>query len=59
MVYDLERRVLVWVGEDRTEDAPAKFFTGLGRRRCATVRALCMDMWAAYAKTAATHLLPR
>ena len=56
VVYDLERRVLVWVGEDRTQDTLAKFFTGLGRRRCATVRAVCMDMWAAYAKAVTTHL---
>ncbi|MGA7411567.1 MAG: transposase [Bryobacteraceae bacterium] len=27
VVYDLERRVLVWVGEDRTEEAVRKFFT--------------------------------
>jgi transposase len=50
VVYDLERRVLVWVGEERTEQTLAKFFTGLGARRCATVRIVCMDMWAAYAK---------
>lgn len=56
VVYDLERRVLVWVGEDRTENTLAKFFTDLGRRRCTTVQAVCMDMWAAYAKAVATHL---
>jgi transposase len=50
VVYDLERRVLVWVGEERTEQTLAKFFAGLGARRCATVRIVCMDMWAAYAK---------
>ena len=49
VVYDLERRVLVWVGEDRTTGTLAKFFTGLGRRRCRTIRVVCMDMWAAYA----------
>ena len=27
VVYDLERRVLVWGGEDRTEEAVRKFFT--------------------------------
>ena len=51
VVYDLERRVLVWVGEDRTEEAVRKFFTEeMGARRCATLRVVCMDMWAAYAK---------
>ena len=33
VVYDLERRVLLWVGEDRTEEAVRKFFTEeMGRR---------------------------
>ena len=27
VVYDLERRVLLWVGEDRTEEAVKPFFT--------------------------------
>ena len=50
VVYDLERRVLLWVGEDRTEEAVKKFFTEeMGRRRCHTLQVVCMDMWAAYA----------
>src|ERR1700730_18647533 len=33
VVYDLERRVLLWVGEDRTEEAVTRFFTvEMGRR---------------------------
>jgi len=56
VVYDLERRVLLWVGEDRTEEAVKKFFTEeLGRRRCRTLQAVCMDMWAAYAKLVREH----
>jgi len=56
VVYDLERRVLLWVGEDRTEQAIKKFFTEeLGRRRCRTLQAVCMDMWAAYAKLVREH----
>src|SRR5256712_3039010 len=51
VVYDLERRVLLWVGEDRTEEAVKKFFTEeMGRRRCHTLRVVCMDRWAPYAK---------
>src|ERR1700726_2424233 len=51
VVYDLERLVLLWVGEDRTEEAVKKFFTEeMGRRRCRTLQVVCMDMWAAYAK---------
>ncbi len=56
VVYDLERRVLLWVGEDRTEEAVKKFFTEeLGRRRCHTLRVVCMDMWAAYANLVREH----
>jgi len=56
VVYDLERRVLLWVGEDRTEEAVRKFFTEeLGRRRCGTLRVVCLDMWAPYAKLVREH----
>src|SRR5262249_3161183 len=56
VVYDLERRVLLWVGEDRTEEAVRKFFTEeMGRRRCHTLRVVCMDMWAPYAKLVKDH----
>lgn len=56
VVYDLERRELVWVGEDRGAETLAKFFTALGPRRCRTIRAVCLDMWAAYAKAVTAHL---
>ncbi len=56
VVYDLERRVLLWVGEERTEEAVQKFFTEeLGRRRCRTLQVVCMDMWAAYANLVREH----
>lgn len=56
VVYDLERRVLLWVGEDRTEEAVKKFFTEeMGRRRCRTLRVVCMDMWAPYVKLVREH----
>lgn len=56
VVYDLERRVLLWVGEDRTEEAVKKFFTEeMGRRRCGTLRVVCMDMWAPYVKLVREH----
>ena len=51
VVYDLERRVLLWVGDDRTEEAVRPFFTQeMGKRRCQTLRVVCLDMWATYAK---------
>ena len=56
VVYDLERRVLLWVGDDRTEEAVRPFFTlEMGKRRCQTLQVVCMDMWAAYAKLVRDH----
>jgi len=56
VVYDLERRVLLWVGDDRTEEAVQPFFTKeMGARRCRTLRVVCMDMWAPYAKLVREH----
>ena len=56
VVYDLERRVLLWVGDDRTEEAVRPFFTKeMGARRCHTLRVVCMDMWAPYAKLVREH----
>ena len=56
VVYDLERRESLWVGDDRTEEAVQPFFTRkLGKRRCRTLRMVCMDMWAPYAKLVRDH----
>ena len=56
VVYDLERRLLLWVGDDRTEEAVRPFFTKeMGTRRCHTLRVVCMDMWAPYAKLVREH----
>jgi transposase len=55
VVYDLERGVLLWVGEDRTEETLTRFFTALGRRRAATIRVACLDMWQAYLKAVRNH----
>ena len=56
VVYDLERRVVLWVGDDRTEEAVRPFFTEeMGKRRCQTLPVVCMDMWAAYAKLVRDH----
>jgi transposase len=55
VVYDLERRVLLWVGEDRTEETLTRFFSELGRRRSATVQVVCLDMWQAYLNAVQHH----
>jgi transposase len=52
---DLERRALLWVGENRTEETLTRFFTELGRCRSATVRVVCLDMWQAYLKAVQNH----
>src|SRR5690242_17288756 len=55
-IYDLERRVLLWVGDERTEEAVGAFFTEeMGPRRCRTLRVVCMDMWVAYATLVREH----
>lgn len=56
VVYDLERRVLLWVGDGRSEEGVLPFFTKeMGKRRCRTLRVVCMDMWAPYAKLVRDH----
>lgn len=46
--WDLKRKVLLWVGEDRTEATVKAFFTWFGKRRARTLKAVCMDMWKPY-----------
>ena len=55
VVYDLERGLLLWVGEDRTEETLSRFFRRLGRRRSASIRVVCLDMWQAYLKAVRNH----
>ena len=55
VAYDLERRALLWVDEHRTEETLTRFFTELGRRRSATIRVVCLDMWQAYLKAIQNH----
>jgi transposase len=57
VVYDLERRVLLWVGEDRTADTLNRFFAELGRRRCRSIHTVCMDMWPAFLRSVGENLL--
>ncbi len=44
------------MGDERTEEAVRPFFTQeMGRRRCRTLRVVCMDMWAIFAKLVREH----
>jgi transposase len=55
VVYDLERRVLLWTGEDCSERTLNRFFTQLGQRRSATIQVVCLGMWRAYLKAVRRH----
>ena len=55
VVYDLERRVLLWVGDDGPKGGatvpPKKWASGAAKR----FRVVCMDMWAPYANLVREH----
>jgi transposase len=57
LVYDLERRTLVWMGIDRDSNTMTRFFAWLGKRK-RSIRAVCCDMWAIYVESVRT-LLPQ
>jgi transposase len=48
LVYDLERRRLVWIGQNRDADTMQNFFTWLGPRKARSILIVCWDMWAIY-----------
>lgn len=56
LVYDLERRRLVWIGEDRETKTMERFFAWLGPRRRRSICIVCCDMWAIYMEAVQMHL---
>jgi len=56
VVYDLDRRRVVWVGRDRTTATMERFFAWLGPRRTRSIHTVCCDMWAVYLDAIRTHL---
>jgi transposase len=56
LVYDLIRRRLVWIGEDRETTTMEKFFEWLGPRRGRSIQVVCCDMWAVYIDAVKTNL---
>jgi transposase len=56
LVYDLERRRLVWIGEDRGFETMERFFTWLGPRRKRSIGVVCCDMWRIYVVALRRHL---
>ena len=56
LVYDLHRRRLVWIGEDRDTTTMEKFFQWLGPRRGRSIQVVCCDMWAIYIEAVEARL---
>lgn len=56
LVYDLIRRRLVWIGENRDAVTMDRFFEWLGKRRARSIRVVCCDMWAIYLTAIRLHL---
>jgi transposase len=55
VVIDPQRRRVLWVGRDRSREAVRPFFELLGKRGCRRIRAVAMDMSAAYANEVRAH----
>ena len=47
-VYDLERKRLLWSGEDRKQATLEAFFDFLGPEKTAAIEGICCDMWQPY-----------
>lgn len=55
-VSDLEKGVVLYVGEDRTEESLKPFFEGLDASQRQAIEAVAMDMWRPYMKVARTYV---
>jgi len=52
LVYQIDwhSKRLLWCGLGRTTDTLEEFFIYLGKKRCATIKYVCTDMWKPYLK---------
>jgi transposase len=48
VVYDLDRKRLIWTGAHRDKDSLREFFEWLGPERTALIEGVCCDMWQNY-----------
>ncbi|MHB9842021.1 ISL3 family transposase [Paraburkholderia terrae] len=57
LVYQIEAGCtrLLWVGQERTKESFAKFFTMIGQELCEKVEFVCSDMWKPYLEMIARH----
>jgi transposase len=56
VVWDHDRSRVVWIGDGKSEDTLAAFFTELGLERCEAIEIVTGDMGAAYLKAVGNHL---
>jgi len=54
-VLDVEKKEVLHVGKDRTEESLAAFYRQMGEQRCMNVEAVAMDMWRPYLKATQRH----
>ena len=57
LVYQIESTCtrLLWVGQDRTRESFARFFTVIGQELAAKIEFVCSDMWQPYLDLIAKH----
>lgn len=57
LVYQIEAGYtrLLWVGQERTKESFAKFFSIIGKPLCEKVEFVCSDMWQPYLEMIARH----
>jgi transposase len=56
VVNDLDRRRVLWIGDDRKKKTLAAFYEDLGEEGCAGLEAVAMDMWAPYIASTREHV---
>jgi transposase len=56
LVNDLDAAVVLYVADDRKQEALDAFYGGLGRQGCAGLTAVVMDMWAPYIASTRQHV---
>ena len=48
VVYDLDKRRLIWIGAGRDKATLRRFFQWWGKQRTAAIQGVCCDMWQNY-----------
>jgi len=56
VVNDLDRNRVLWVGDNRKKQTLTAFYAELGRRGCARLEFVAMDMWAPYIASTREHV---